>query len=74
MSEAEEEPVFVVTQQDLLEQLGEGAVPFSRALADSRARTKARPGTTEEIVVKVQGGHVTKIRPWPDEWQRPKRP
>lgn len=63
------ERTFVVTQEKLLELLGESAAPLGLALADSRAYTKAHPGHSEKIVLTVQGGNVTEVEPPGRKWR-----
>lgn len=72
MAEAAER-TFVVTQEQLLELLGDGAKAFAEAAAESKARTATHPGEREEIRVVFQNGKVVEVCGAPRRWKTLRR-
>lgn len=62
-----------MTQELLLELLGDAAKAFSEAAAESKARTEANPGEREETRIVWQNGKVIEVCGAPRRWKTPRR-
>lgn len=69
----ERERTFVLTNESLLELLGDGAKEFAEELAEAKAKSRARPKERMEVRVVLQGERVVQVVGPPRKRDVPRR-